>query len=55
MDKKKYQLTPKGIFATALTRTNLVEHANDWQVDAAWTIFQLMMEREGYVKDSDDE
>lgn len=52
--EKNYVLTPKGLFALALTRTNLVEDKDDWRVDAAWTVFEIMMKEHGYVEDVDD-
>ena len=55
MDKEKYSLTPKGIFISALETSGLVEDMFDKRIEAAWTIFQLMMEQHGYVKDGDEE
>jgi hypothetical protein len=55
MEEEKYQLTPKGIFSVALKRVNLVDDVMDWRIDAAWSIFQLMMEQNGYVDNEGDE
>ena len=54
-DEERYVITPKGIFLLALTRTNLVESIDDWRVDAAWTIFELMMKQGGYIVESNDD
>lgn len=54
-DEERYVITPKGIFSLALTRTNLVESIDDWRVDAAWAIFELMMKQGGYIVESNDD
>ena len=43
MEEEKYVITPKGIFLVALEKTGLVEDIFDKRIEAAWTIFQLMM------------
>lgn len=53
-NEEKYVLAPKGIFALALQRVNLIDNVTDWRADAAWTIFELMMERGGYIATEDD-
>lgn len=53
-DEEKYVLTPKSLFELSLTRANLVEDASDWRVDAAWSVFEIMMKEHGYVEDVDD-
>ena len=52
-DKEKYELTPKGIFSVALSRVNLVDDPMDWRIDAAWTIFELMMKQGGWVHENE--
>ena len=55
MEEEKYVITPKGIFTVALEKTGLVEDMFDKRIEAAWTIFQLMMEQAGYVDNEGDE
>ena len=53
-DEERYVITPKGLFALALTRLNLVDEIGDWRVDAAWAVFEVMMKEHGYIVDEDD-
>lgn len=53
-NEEKYVVTPKGLFALALTRLNLVENVTDWRTDAAWAVFETMMKEQGYIVDEDD-
>ena len=48
-DVERWELTPKGIFAVALETVKLVDCFNDPRIDAAWMIFELMMEKHGYI------
>lgn len=54
-DEEMYEITPKGIFSLALCETHLVEDIMDWRIDAAWKIFELMMEYKGYIVEDDEE
>ena len=53
-DEEKYVLSPKGIFSLALAKTHLIEDVMDYRIDAAWTIFELLMRERGYLVDEDD-
>lgn len=48
-EEERWRLTPKGIFVVALETVKLVDDINDFRIDAAWKIFDLMMERNGYI------
>ena len=48
-DSETYVITPKGIFVAALEITKIIEDINDPRLDAAWMIFELMMEKRGYI------
>ena len=53
-EEEKYVIAPKGIFALALLKMNLIENVMDWRVDAAWTIFELMMKERGYIQEVEE-
>lgn len=53
-DEIRYEITPKGIFSLALEKTHLVESVMDYRIDAAWTIFELLMKERGYIVEEDD-
>lgn len=50
-NEEMYVIAPKGIFALALQKMNLVESVMDWRIDGAWTIFELMMKERGYIQE----
>lgn len=54
-NEEMYEITPKGIFSLALCETHLVESITDWRIDAAWRIFELIMESRGYIVEEDEE
>ena len=48
-DAETYVIAPKGIFFIALETAKIIEDINDPRLDAAWMIFELMMEKHGYI------
>lgn len=48
--------TPKDLYIMSLSRTNLINNDtdNDWQVEAAWAIFELFMRQNGYILTKDN-
>lgn len=53
-EEELYQVTPKGIFWLALNKVGLVSDMDDCRYEAAWTIFELMMKRSGYIVEEED-
>ena len=53
-EDERWCLTPKGLFVIALEDAGLIEDINDKRVDAAWTIFDLLMEKHGYIHDDEN-
>lgn len=53
-DDAIYQLTPKGIFTLALIDTGLVDTIEDKRINAAWTIFRLLMDKNGYISENNE-
>jgi hypothetical protein len=49
-ENTKWMLTPKGIFIAALHDVGLIDDIEDKRANGAWRIFQLLMERNGYVE-----
>ena len=48
-DDEKYVVTPKGLFLMSLIDVGLIDDHNDKMANAAWKIFALSMEKQGYV------
>lgn len=54
MDNEEYRITPKGIFFKSLLEADLIDNLCDRKANAAWTIFQLLMEKCGYVNNENE-
>lgn len=54
-ENERWSLTPKGIFTVALTDAGFIENYNDRRINAAWTIFELLMEKNGYIHNEENE
>ena len=53
-EDERYSLTPKGIFTIALADAGFIENYNDRRINTAWTIFELLMEKNGYIHSEED-
>lgn len=54
-DDERFAITPKGIAASALIMTGLVESMDDWRIDGFWAIFETKMRECGYVEGDDED
>lgn len=54
-NNEEYRVTPKGIFFESLLEADLIENLYDKKAQTAWTIFQLLMKKCGYIKEDTTE
>ena len=49
-ENESFVITPKGIFLLALSDVGLIDNLHDRRANAAWKIFELSMEKHGYIE-----
>ena len=56
-EEEMYCISPKELFVIALSEAGLVDkydYIDNPQIDSAWRIFELLMEKHGYIQDEEN-